>query len=188
MYQPPQTPDSEASRDEPPYRSDHLPRHARRKRPSNPNHPIQRLPSRRRHPARPPERAGHQRPQPRFVKHPLLAPFPTSLPITRKTPLPFPPSSQQHNITRLTPPSPSGGFSHAFENREAFVFAGCENAAFFEYPILETGVYGGGSPGPFRVIFTPDPDFASRNGKFCGIVYHPRNADGTEAGRFDLCS
>jgi hypothetical protein len=54
------------------------------------------------------------------------------------------------------------------------VFTGCENAAFYEYPILTTGVYGGGLPGPFRVIFSPDDtDFSSRNGKSCGIIYHP---------------
>ncbi|KAF2721514.1 hypothetical protein K431DRAFT_294320 [Polychaeton citri CBS 116435] len=85
-------------------------------------------------------------------------------------------------------PNP-GGYASSFRNDEAFVFANCNNGNLFEYPILAGGnVYGGGDPGPFRVIFTPDPDFASRNGIYCGTVYHPRAADGSQGRNFALCT
>lgn len=65
-----------------------------------------------------------------------------------------------------------GGFAIEFEKDAELKFPHCKpDVDLYQYPILASGVvYGGGDPGPFRVIFTAD-DWAKRDGTFCGIVY-----------------
>ncbi|CAE7219053.1 unnamed protein product [Rhizoctonia solani] len=56
---------------------------------------------------------------------------------------------------------------HQYPNFQGFVFeAGC-NPPFFEFPILKTGIYNGGLPGPDRVIIG-SMSSTSADAAFCG--------------------
>ncbi|KAF7195348.1 hypothetical protein HII31_03240 [Pseudocercospora fuligena] len=64
-----------------------------------------------------------------------------------------------------------GGYSIEFENQGDIDFKDCQNEDLYQYPILADGrMYGGGDPGPFRVVFQVD-DWKTREGKYCGILY-----------------
>ncbi|KAH0838937.1 hypothetical protein AYO21_05983 [Fonsecaea monophora] len=58
----------------------------------------------------------------------------------------------------------SDDYPHQYNNFEGFDFS--VSAPYFEFPILDTfKVYNGGSPGPDRVIFNDDGDYA-------GVITH----------------
>ncbi|CUA72991.1 hypothetical protein RSOLAG22IIIB_05123 [Rhizoctonia solani] len=60
-------------------------------------------------------------------------------------------------------------YPHKFNNREGFEFLpGCQ-APFFEFPIFESKVYTGGSPGPDRVVIG---SVDGADAAFCGLMTH----------------
>ncbi|KXS93964.1 hypothetical protein AC578_6 [Pseudocercospora eumusae] len=64
-----------------------------------------------------------------------------------------------------------GGYSIEFEDQSDINFKDCQSEDLYQYPILADGrIYGGGDPGPFRVVFQVD-DWSKREGKYCGLVY-----------------
>jgi hypothetical protein len=70
----------------------------------------------------------------------------------------------------------TGGYPHTFNNREGFSFPNCPASGgdLVEFPILANGnIYGGGSPGAYRVIYQED---GTRNGIYCGLLHHPVRA------------
>ncbi|KAF8640826.1 hypothetical protein AX17_000475 [Amanita inopinata Kibby_2008] len=59
----------------------------------------------------------------------------------------------------------AGTYPHAYHDYEGFYFSNC-SGTFYEYPIIPGDIiYGGGSPGPDRVIYD---DF----GDFCACLTH----------------
>lgn len=59
----------------------------------------------------------------------------------------------------------SNNYPHQFNNREGFVFnPGCR-APYYEFPVVENGVYTGGDPGCDRVIVG---SWDGMNARFCG--------------------
>ncbi|KAI0709658.1 ribonuclease T1 [Cerioporus squamosus] len=57
------------------------------------------------------------------------------------------------------------GYPHQFRNLERLAFPTCLGATLYEYPILTSGPYRGGSPGADRVVYTS-------TGQFCGCITH----------------
>ncbi|KAI8917201.1 Ribonuclease/ribotoxin [Powellomyces hirtus] len=74
-------------------------------------------------------------------------------------------------------------YPHAFDNREGFLTGACAKQSSagntMEYPIIPGGVYDGGQPGKYRVIYYVDE---SNGPVYCAAVYH----DG-KGNTFSLC-
>ncbi|KAF5352780.1 hypothetical protein D9756_006042 [Leucocoprinus leucothites] len=62
----------------------------------------------------------------------------------------------------------AGDYPHEYHNFEGFSFTTCAGT-FFEYPILTSGVYNGGSPGADRVIY-------DNSDRFCGEDFSTRSS------------
>ncbi|EKM84190.1 hypothetical protein AGABI1DRAFT_110753 [Agaricus bisporus var. burnettii JB137-S8] len=54
----------------------------------------------------------------------------------------------------------AGDYPHEYHNFEGFNF-GCSGSTYFEYPILTSGTYNGGSPGADRVVYDNLDNFCS---------------------------
>ncbi|KAK0498782.1 guanyl-specific ribonuclease C2 [Armillaria luteobubalina] len=59
----------------------------------------------------------------------------------------------------------SGSYPHTFHNYEGLDMWCSGESAYNEFPILESGLYNGGSPGADRVVF-------SDNGVYCAVITH----------------
>ncbi|GBF66940.1 extracellular guanyl-specific ribonuclease [Trichophyton mentagrophytes] len=70
----------------------------------------------------------------------------------------------------------AGKYPHLYKNYERFKFKGYKGP-FFEFPLLKNRIYGGGSPGPDRVIITRECERA-------GEITHT----GARRGGFVACS
>ncbi|KAI5844471.1 Ribonuclease/ribotoxin [Morchella snyderi] len=63
----------------------------------------------------------------------------------------------------------SNDYPHQFNNREGFKFnAGC-SAPYYEFPVLSSGPYSGGSPGADRVVIG---SWDGTNAVFCDAITH----------------
>ncbi|KXN86778.1 Guanyl-specific ribonuclease Po1 [Leucoagaricus sp. SymC.cos] len=58
----------------------------------------------------------------------------------------------------------AGDYPHEYHDFEGFDFTTC-SGTFFEFPILTSGTYNGGSPGADRVIY-------DQSGRFCACLTH----------------
>ncbi|EGE06738.1 ribonuclease Th1 [Trichophyton equinum CBS 127.97] len=70
----------------------------------------------------------------------------------------------------------AGKYPHVYKNHEGFTFNGLKGP-FFEFPLLNSGIYKRGSPGPDRVIITQKCERA-------GEITHT----GAKRGGFVACS
>jgi len=82
-----------------------------------------------------------------------------------------------------------GGYPKKFGNNKKLKFdSKCDRKTLYEFPILKGGnIFGGGPPGPDRVVFyiyTDNPDTnPTKDGMYCGVMTH----DGAENNDFLLC-
>ncbi|KAF8920840.1 Ribonuclease/ribotoxin [Mucidula mucida] len=76
-------------------------------------------------------------------------------------------SATSSGFAHVGRPIGSNSYPHAFNNFEGLKMwcPSSEQSSMFEYPILSSGTYSGGSPGADRVIF-------SSRGTYCAVVTH----------------
>ncbi|KAI8817081.1 Ribonuclease/ribotoxin [Fimicolochytrium jonesii] len=81
-------------------------------------------------------------------------------------------SSPTVTLTRRYEPYP-----HGYDNREGFLTGKCatqsNNGNTYEFPIIRGGVYNGGSPGKYRVVYYP----SGGSSVLCAVVYHGGNGN-----------